>query len=197
MKGFREGCNLKHGMEAQAPGMMVAKGGSRMLKSALEDFYELPIERVMKKTGFAVLPKDTPVEEVLETLIEFGHIWVTEYTGSRKVVGVIARKDFVEMAVPPQFARKSTPGRTETKTLYYRGVMAAAEDMMTRNVVKIDAEAKVKEALKLMSANFLRQLPVVRQEEIVGEVSTRDLIRNYVELFKYHRKSDEEKKRKG
>ena len=53
-----------------------------MYKSALEEFYKLPIERVMKKTGYATLHKDTSVDEVLETLIDFGHIWVTEHPGS-------------------------------------------------------------------------------------------------------------------
>lgn len=156
-----------------------------MLKSALEDFYNLPIEKVMKKTGYAILPKDTPVEEVLETLIEFGHIWITDYPNSRQVVGVIARKDFVEMAVPPHFSKKSTPGRADTRTLYYPGVMTTAEDMMTRNVIKVDVDSDVSEALKVMSANFLRQIPVVRNDEIVGEVSMRDLLRNYVELYKH------------
>jgi predicted transcriptional regulator len=156
-----------------------------MYKSVLEDFYKLPIENVMKKTGFAILHKDTSVAEVLETLIDFGHIWVTESPNSTRVVGIIARKDFVDMALPPQLVKKSTPGRAETRTLYYEGALATAGDMMSRNIVKVDAKANVADTLRTMSSYFVRQLPVMRNDEIVGEVSMRDLIRNYVEIYKY------------
>jgi CBS domain-containing protein len=162
-----------------------------LYRSALEEFYKLPIERVMKKTGYAVLHKDTTVDEVLDTLIDFGHIWVTEHPNSTKVVGIIARKDFVDMALPPQLEKKSTPGRAEAKTFYYEGALVTAGDMMTKNIVTADTGVDVKEALRLMSANFVRQLPVVRKDELVGEVSMRDLIRNYVELYKYTEKQKE------
>jgi len=163
-----------------------------MFKSALEEFYQLPVEDVMKKTGYAILSKDTPVEEVLEVLIEFGHIWITEFPNSLKVIGIIARKDFVELALPPQLSEKSTPGRANIRTLYYEDAMSIAGDMMTKNVIMVDIEANVSEALKLMSSSFLRQLPVVRNDEIVGEISTRDLIRNYIGLYKYKKKQKEE-----
>ena len=159
-----------------------------MYKSALDEFYKLPIENVMKKTGYAVLHRETSVDEVLETLIDFGHVWVTEHPNSGKVVGIIARKDFVDMALPPQLVKKSTPGRAESRTLYYEDALATAEDMMTKNVIAADIGIDVGEALRLMSSYFVRQLPVVRNDEIVGEVSMRDLIRNYVELYKYTRK---------
>lgn len=156
-----------------------------MYKRVLDEFYRLPVEKVMKKTGYAVLPKDVTVLEVLETLIDFGHIWITEYPGSNRVVGVIARKDFVEMVLPPQFNRMGTPGRAESKTLYYDGAVITAEDMMTRNVVKVEVGTEMKEVLKQMSVNFVRQVPVVRRDELVGEVSMHDLIRNFVELYKF------------
>lgn len=161
-----------------------------MYKPALDEFYKLPIENVMKKTGYAVVHKDTSVDEVLEALIDFGHIWVTEHPNSTRVVGIIARKDFVDMALPPQFEKKSTPGRAESKTLYYEGALVTAEDMMTKNIITADIGVDVKEALRLMSSYFVRQLPVVRKDELVGEVSMRDLIRNYVELYKYTRKQE-------
>jgi len=162
-----------------------------MYKPALDEFYKLPIENVMKKTGYAVVHKDTSVDEVLETLIDFGHIWVTQHPNSTNVVGIIARKDFVDMALPPQFEKKSTPGRAESKTLYYEGALVTAEDMMTKNIITADIGVDVREVLRLMSSYFVRQLPVVRKDELVGEVSMRDLIRNYVELYKYTRKQEQ------
>lgn len=35
------------------------------------------------------------------------------------------------------------------------------------------------------------QLPVTRNDKLVGEISMRDLIRNYVELFKSERRRDD------
>lgn len=162
-----------------------------MYREVLERFYNLPVEEVMKKTGYASLPKDARLEDVLQTLIDFGHIWVTEFPTSNRVVGIIARKDFVDLVTPPQQSRRSTPGAAETRTLYYEQGDLTAEDMMTRNVVKVEADRKVADALRLMKTHFVRQLPVTRNDELMGEISMRDLIRNYVELFKSQRRRDD------
>lgn len=160
-----------------------------MHKTILEEYYRLPVERVMKKTGYAVLSEDASIDEVLEVLIDYGHIWITEHPGSSKVLGIIARKDFVDMFLPPQLSRKSTPGRADSKILYYDGVLTKASDMMTRNIIRVETGTEVLEVLRLMSSHFVRQLPITRHEELVGEVSVRDLILNYLELYKYKRES--------
>lgn len=165
-----------------------------MFRKVLEMFYDLPVEEVMKKTGYAVVPKDTRVEVILETLIDFGHIWVTEHPNSNRLVGIIARKDFVDMVMPPQQSRRSTPGAMETRTLYYEQGELTAEDMMTGNVIKVEVDRKVADALRLMKSHFVRQLPVTRKDDLVGEISMRDLIRNYVELFKQERRKEESEK---
>lgn len=166
------------------------------MRSALEEFYKMSLLQVMKKTGFATLPKDTPIEDVLETLIDFSHIWVTEFRNSGRVVGVITRKDFLDMALPPHLSGKSVVGSVPFKSLYYDGAMITAADMMTREVTVLKEDTSVADTLGVMKSDFLRQVPIVRDGEISGEVSMRDLIRIFIETFK-HVRIEEEKNREG
>lgn len=141
----------------------------------------MTLSQVMKGTGFATLAKDAPVGEVLETLMDFGHIWVTEPRDDGRVVGVITRKDFLDMALPPHPSGKSMVGSAPFKSLYYDGAMVTAEDMMTRDVTVMEEDSSVIDTLVSMKSRFLRQVPVVRGGKVVGEVSMRDLIRVFVQ----------------
>jgi CBS domain-containing protein len=162
-----------------------------MTKRVLDEFYKLPIQNVMRKTGFAILPRDSSVMDVLDVLVDFDHIWVTEFPRSGKIVGIISRKDFLETILPPQYAEDSIPGRASARTLYYEDAVLSAEDIMTRSLIKVDEKATVLEALRTMKANFIRHLPVVRDGELMGEIAIRDFILRYIELYKYRKKQDD------
>jgi len=65
----------------------------------------------------------------------------------------------------------------------------SAEDIMTCPAKTIDADADIYEACKLFSENNFRRLPVVEKGQIVGVVTTRDIVRQFVpQLIKdvYH-----------
>lgn len=152
-----------------------------MYRTVLDKFYRTPISRVMKKEGYAILADCEPIDAVLEMLIDFGHIWIVDSPISGKLLGVITRKDFMETAMPPQAMERSTPGQAQIKTLYYDAMINAA-DMMTGPVLSMDEETCVGQALRDMKTNFVRQVPVLRQGRIVGEVSMRDLIQHFISL---------------
>lgn len=55
---------------------------------------------------------------------------------------------------------------------------ATVGEEMTRDVVTIDPETSLKEAADLMFSHWFRHLPVVdKDDEVVGIISTRDLLR--------------------
>ncbi len=150
-----------------------------MYREALDKFYGTPVREVMKESGYAVLADCTAIEAVLKTLIDFGHIWIVDTLESGKLLGIITRKDFMETAMPPQGTERSTPGQAQIKTLYY-DAMINARDMMNGPVLSMDEKTSVGQALRDMRANFVRQVPVLQDGRIVGEVSMRDLIRHFV-----------------
>ena len=53
---------------------------------------------------------------------------------------------------------------------------AAVSDVMTREVLTIGPESSLHEAARLMAARWIRHLPVVRDGDVVGVVSQRDLV---------------------
>ncbi len=152
-----------------------------MYRQVLDEFYRTPVSAVMKKSGFAVLAEGEPIEKVLATLIDYGHIWIVDTPESGRLTGIITRKDFLETAMPPQGMERSTPGQAQIKTLYY-DAMISAGDMMTGPVLSLQEGTTVGQALKEIQANFVRQVPVLREGKIVGEVSMRDLIKYFVSL---------------
>lgn len=53
---------------------------------------------------------------------------------------------------------------------------AAVSDVMTRDVITIAPDTTLHEAARVMAARWIRHLPVVRDGEVVGVVSQRDLV---------------------
>jgi len=60
--------------------------------------------------------------------------------------------------------------------------MLQAKDIMTKEVVVVWPEISVKEALELMLANEVSDIPVVERDmKLVGVVTEKDLLRLYFE----------------
>jgi len=57
------------------------------------------------------------------------------------------------------------------------------EDVMTRNPIAVDVHQTVREAARVMSQGALYAVPVTNQGELVGIVSSTDLIRYLLEQY--------------
>ena len=77
----------------------------------------------------------------------------------RKPTGILTESDFIKLV-----ARG-----TDMKN-------AVAEDFMNRNVVTCEASITVIDALMVMRSERIRHLPVVKNGNLVGVISIRDLI---------------------
>jgi len=78
---------------------------------------------------------------------------------NRKPAGILTESDFIKLV-----ARG-----TDMKN-------AVAEDFMNRNVVTCEASITVIDALMVMRSERIRHLPVVKNGNLVGVISIRDLI---------------------
>ncbi len=88
-------------------------------------------------------------------------------TEGNKVRGIITRSDFIDRVV----AEAKNPNTT------------LVEDIMTKDVLTIDANASIIDALKLMNKYKYSQLPVVDKGELVGIIAIRDALNYIAKLF--------------
>src|SRR3989344_2633454 len=65
---------------------------------------------------------------------------------------------------------------TERDILKNYGKKEKISEIMSKNVITIDAEAELKDALELMRENRIKRLPVEHEGKILGVISITDLI---------------------
>lgn len=98
----------------------------------------------------------------------FHHIPVVRF---KTIVGIISKTDFnhfmdgVSHAVEDKIVNESRLQR------------AKAEDIMTKGLGKLEPEDRINVALEVFSRNWFHALPVVQNDELVGMVTTQDIIR--------------------
>jgi predicted transcriptional regulator len=74
--------------------------------------------------------------------------------------------------------RTSYFGHPGKMSLHYE-LFERAEHIMSRNPIVCITDDKVKDALNKMTTHNVRNLPVVENDEIVGEITIRHLIRKF------------------
>jgi len=87
-------------------------------------------------------------------------------TEGKEVKGIVTRSDFIDRVVAEGKDPTSTP----------------VEDVMTKNVLTIEAKDGILEALRLMKRHRYSQLPVVEEGKLVGVIALSDVL-NYVAKF--------------
>lgn len=83
------------------------------------------------------------------------------------IVGIITEQDIVRKAV----IKNMKPSETK------------ASDIMETNLAKINPNEDVRKALKLMNSMNIRHLPVFDNEEFVGLLTTKDILKIEPQLF--------------
>lgn len=101
------------------------------------------------------------------------HLPVVE---GRRLVGIITDRDLREVG------SRSTRGGEPPAVLAALGPLAVRE-LMTRTVITVGPEVPVEEAARLLVQHKIGCLPVVRGEELVGILTTSDLLAVLVEVM--------------
>ena len=96
--------------------------------------------------------------------------------GDGRLVGIVTWGDVVE-AWPSQYS--------SLETYEIRELMARVDvsEIMTSDVVTIDPEATVSEAVSLMFENRMGALPVTDQGKVVGIISNSDILQGLVRVL--------------
>lgn len=128
-----------------------------------------PISTIMSTDLITVNPEDNLLE--VKKIFEqhtFHHLPVVRF---RKIVGIISKTDFnhftggLSHADEDRFLNNSRLERMK------------AEDIMTKGLGKLEPDDRINVALEIFGKNWFHALPVVKNDELVGIVTTQDVIK--------------------
>lgn len=128
-----------------------------------------PVKTIMTTKLLTVNPMDklTAVKEVFEKH-NIHHIPVVRF---RKIVGIISKSDFLH------FLRGFNKTEEDRFVDNARLRVYNAEDIMTTNLATVSPNDRINVVLDLFLKNRFHAIPIVENEELVGIVTTFDVIK--------------------
>lgn len=133
----------------------------------------VPVSQIMAKVLIAV-PTNKKISEVNELFKEYNirHIPVTEGT---KLAGVISKNDVSKLGygagVMDQNALNAIYDTYELK------------DVMVKKPLTVSPDTNIKDVAEILSEQSFHSLPVVDDDEVVGIVTTTDLVKYLLEQY--------------
>ncbi len=85
-----------------------------------------------------------------------------------KLVGIVTERDILSKLV--------TPGKDPSKV--------KIKDIMSKNVITIEEDKKIEDAVKLLKAHNIKKLPVMKKGKLTGIITTTDIITAIDEEFR-------------
>ena len=127
-----------------------------------------PVKSIMTKDLITVNPKDKliVIKEIFDTH-NIHHIPVVRY---KTIVGLISKSDFLH------FTRGFHRSEEDQFVNDARLRAYNAEDLMTEGLAKLEEEDRINVALEIFLANRFHAIPVVKENELVGILTTYDVI---------------------
>ncbi|MEL6843782.1 MAG: CBS domain-containing protein [Bacteroidota bacterium] len=129
-----------------------------------------PIAELMTKKLYTVNPEDSlqKVDELFRTH-RIHHMPVVRF---RKIVGIISQSDLLYFLK----GLKNNEGASKTLNTMILNHYKAS-DIMTTGLAKVESTDRINVALEVFKENLFHALPVVDNDELVGIVTTYDIIK--------------------
>jgi len=120
----------------------------------------MPVVKDIMSKNVVTIDEDKSVFEAAELMSAKG-IGSLVITRQEKPVGMVTERDFVRRVVAKR-------GSFDTKVF----------DIMSKYLITVGPDISLKEASRLMSANKIHRLPVLKDGKLVGIVVASDFVRN-------------------
>ena len=146
---------------------------------------ELKVRDAMTPDPVTVLP-ETPVPDVARVMIDNGIGGVPVVNSDGDLLGIITESDLIVQDTDVKFPSfvhfldgyVFVPGSVQHfEEKFRKAVAATAEDLMTEDVITVDAEDSAEDAATLMSRKKLKRFPVISEGGLVGIITMRDIVR--------------------
>lgn len=133
----------------------------------------VPVSQIMAKALIVVNPTKK-ISEVNQMFSEYGirHIPVVDGT---KLVGVISKNDVLKIGYG------TGDSHPEALNAIYDSFQL--KDIMVKDPITVTADSNIKDIAEIFAEQSFHSLPVVEKEEVVGIVTTTDLIKYLLDQY--------------
>ena len=134
-----------------------------------------PVSTIMTKNLVTVNHKDDlTTAEALFKSHKIRHIPVVN---GKKIIGMLSYTDLLRIS----YADAVYDGEENIDTMVYN--MFTIEQVMAKSLVRVSSQTTIKEVAEILSEKEFHALPVVDENELVGIVTTTDLIDYLLEQY--------------
>jgi CBS domain-containing protein len=116
------------------------------------------------------IDSDSTVKEVAILMSKYSIGSLVVVNSKKKVVGIITERDIME--------KVNAKDRLASKV--------RVEDIMTSKVITIDSNALLDDAVYLMIKNKIKKLPVLDNGQLVGIITSTDVVANSSDVGEYY-----------
>ncbi len=131
----------------------------------------MPVSAIMTKELVTI--NHTNDLTTAESLFKDQHIRHIPVVNGKEIIGMLSYTDLLRIS----YADAVYEDEAEVDTMVYN--MFTIEQVMAKNLVKVSPQTTIKEVAEILSEKEFHALPVVDKNELVGIVTTTDLI-NYL-----------------
>jgi CBS domain-containing protein len=135
----------------------------------------VPVSTIMTKNIITVNRTDDL--ETAERLFKQHHIRHIPVVSGDVIIGMLSYTDLLRIS----FADAINEDETEVDTVVYN--MFTLDQVMTKNVVTVNSETTIKEVAEILTKKEFHAIPIVDDGELVGIVTTTDLINYLLDQF--------------
>lgn len=136
---------------------------------------DIPVTTIMTKNIISVDVKDGL--EKAEHLFKKHKIRHMPVTDHKKIVGMLSMNDLLRIS----FADGAYREEGDIKSNLYE--MFSIKHLMVNNLETISSKNTVREVTSVLTKRKFHAMPVVDGEELVGMVTTTDLLKYYLSMF--------------
>jgi acetoin utilization protein AcuB len=133
----------------------------------------VPVSQIMSKALIVITP-NKKVSEAYNLFEEYNIRHIPVVSGT-KLVGVISKNDLAKVGfISQEMSKEVVLSLYETHEV---------KDIMTSNPVSVTADAYIKDVAELLANHSFHSVPVLDKDEIVGIITTKDLINYLVDQY--------------
>jgi CBS domain-containing protein len=125
------------------------------------------ILRAKANAIFSITP-DTIVYEALELMVE-KNVSALVVMENEKLAGIFTERDYARKVILMGKASKET----------------RIEEIMTEDPITVSPESTIDDCMRLMTNKFIRHLPVVSGDKLIGIISIGDVVKFIIEEQKF------------
>lgn len=122
----------------------------------------MPRARDVMSTDLVVLPENATVEEAIRSLLKHHVSGAPIVDEQGCLVGIVSEFQLLEAIYRPEVKQEQV------------------RDLMTKDVITVREDAALSEVANLLLLHRIRRVPVVREGEMVGIITRRDLLQSTV-----------------